>query len=144
MLFKRKEKVNPEQEKEIILTEYVNELKRLGFSNQQIKDKFIEKKYPSEFIDYLLKLNAKEVKPMSEEEYDEDFEEEQEQEDEEEETEPVPVKTKVKKEVKEVKESKPKSELTLENVANAIQVLAKEVETRLQSIEASLYRIRNA
>jgi hypothetical protein len=137
MLFKRKEKVNPDEQKEIILTEYINELKRLGFSNKQIKDKFIEKKYPNEFIDYLLK-NTKEVKPMSEEEYDEDFEEEQEDE-EEEEPETTPVKP-VKKKEKEVK----KAELTLEGVANAVQVLAQEVEKRLQAIEASLYRIRNA
>jgi uncharacterized protein (UPF0305 family) len=138
MFFKKKPE-DTEKKREIILTEYITELRKLGFSNRQIKNKFIEKKYPSEFVDYLLQLNRKEVKPMTEEEYDEDFEEEQEEEDEEPEPTPKQVK-KFKKPALPIE----KQEVTLEKVFNALQVLANETEKRLRAIEASLYRIRNA
>ena len=170
-LFKRKPKVvepTKEEKKELLLTEIIAELRKIGYSDEQIQKQFKDKNYPKEFIDYLLKLNEKqEVKQMAKEKVEEDVEEEKEfdededmsEEDEEEEDseetededleEETPKKKKVvsvsKVEKKPKEESKP--ELTLESVAAVLQTVIQnqnDLAQRLQSIEATLYRMRSA
>jgi hypothetical protein len=131
-LFKKKEEVK-DNRKEIILTEYITELRRLGFTDEQIVKKFQEKNYPKEFIDYLLQLKQ-EVKQMPKEdtELEEESEDDEEVSDEElEDEEEVVVKPK-KVEKKVVEEAK----VTLDEVLQSLN-------QRISNIEASIYRLRS-
>lgn len=143
-MFKRKKKIEEEYQqpdKKIILTEYVAELKRLGFSNEQIKKKFEEKNYPSEFMEWLLQLNAPKEEKMAKEIVEEDEEEfeddEVEEEDEEEVVQPVKKKKVVKEQPVVKKEVQEEAQLTQEQ-----QILVN-LAGRVEAIEATLYRMRN-
>ena len=144
-MFKKKRDTNKikEEQKQKILIDFISELRKNGYTNEQIKEKFKEKNYPKDFIDL---LNRKEVK-MKTEEYDEeeDFEEEDE-EDEEEEVEKPKIQTK-KLHKKKLTSEKPKEkEVTMEELVQAVQTMGpiiNQLDQRLQTVEASLYRIKN-
>ena len=165
-LFRRKPKVvepTKEEKKEILLTEIIAELRKTGYSDEQIKKKFQEKNYPKEFIDYLLKLNDKqEVKQMAKEKVEEDLEDEKDLEDdeelsddededsedsdEEEIEEEFPVKKKkVVPSPKIEKKSKeePKTEITLETLTTIVQTIIRnqdDLSQRMTNLEATLFR----
>jgi DNA-binding transcriptional MerR regulator len=150
---KKQPEQTTEQKQEVLLTEWITELKKLGYSNEQIKKKFMEKNYPSQFIEYLLELNKKEVK-MATQEVEDDFEEETEedydQDDSEESEEIEEVETpKVVKEVEPIqKVEKPvERKITNEDIVSDLQAIAQVVEAigqRLQTVEAKLFRLQNA
>lgn len=126
------------ENKEIALTKLILELKKLNYSNKQIKEEFIKRNYPSEFIDYLLKLNIREEKMEKEEHNDLDDEELEEIETGEKQKEAP--KEEIKKETKKIKDEG----LTFQEAVQEIGQAVNELNQRLQLVEASLYRIRNA
>jgi hypothetical protein len=85
-LFPKKKKQSPQQEleikKESVLKEIVLKYKSQHYTNEQIKNIFIDKGYPGEFVDYILHSVKKEVKNMAKKIGKEDEEEEDEEEEE--------------------------------------------------------------
>jgi outer membrane biosynthesis protein TonB len=146
---KRKKKVNNKRDELIdILIKYVDEAKKLGWSNALIRKKLKEKGHKDELIGVLfdihelkggmkMKVKPKEVEDEEEEVVEEEETEEEEEEEEEVEDEEItpPKKTKPKE--------IPKSKLTDEQVQLVLNNLAaksQELEMRVQGIEAKLYR----
>lgn len=142
-----------EVEREKIILNLISEYRKLGYSTEHIKEKFKKKDYSKELINKCLKINEKEVK--MEEEYkdldDEELESEENdlgESDVDKDVKNKDVKNKdVKDKEEKVKPEKAKEkEPTSKDIAEAIQTLGQavnELNKRLESVESSLYRIRN-
>lgn len=153
-MFKRKKKETKENKEQVmeenkaaVLNALILELRKSGVADKEIREKFEKQNYPMEIINYLFKLNEKEVK-MGKKEYDEEEFDEDEDDEEEEEDEIIVPQAKKKKfeeprklAKEERKEPKVKDE---ENPLQAIAQAINELNQRLIVIESSLYRIRNA
>lgn len=153
-MFKRKKKETKENKEQVmeenkaaVLNALILELRKSGVADKEIRKKFEKQNYPMEIINYLFKLNEKEVK-MGKKEYDEEEFDEDEDDEEEEEDEIIVPQAKKKKfeeprklAKEERKEPKVKDE---ENPLQAIAQAINELNQRLIVIESSLYRIRNA
>jgi hypothetical protein len=84
-LFPKKKKspqLELEEKKESVLKEIVLKYKSKHYSSEQIKNIFIDKGYPAEFVDYILHKVKKEVKNMATKKIEETEEEEEEEEEE--------------------------------------------------------------